>query len=332
MKTDNIRGRLLMVLELLKLNSDSEHPMSSAEILEQLLKDGIEAERKSIYRDIEALRDFGFDIVLTGTPKRGFYLATRDFDLPEVSLLIDAVQSAGFIPKKSTERLVKKLQGLTSCHQAKELKERVCIDNRSKSTNESVYDIIELLNEAIKSQHKVKIKYAKNRLNGSTLVSTVKEMVVSPYALLWESDRYYLIGNNKKYDNLTHLRIDRMLEVSVCREKWRHFSEVSEYKQRFDTADYAKKTFNMFGGEKQRIDLECKIELLDQITDRFTNGIFIRHSGNEPTFRFSTDALISDGLVGWLMQFGGDIKVLSPETLKQRVLADAERLIEVYKN
>ena len=87
----------------------------------------------------------------------------------------------------------------------------------------------------------------------------------------------------------------------------------------------------MFGGEKQRIDLECKIELLDQITDRFTNGIFIRHSGNEPTFRFSTDALVSDGLVGWLMQFGGDIKVLSPETLKQRVLADAEKLIEVYK-
>ena len=331
MRSDNTRQRLLTVLDFLKQYSDSGHPQSTGEILTELKKRGIESERKAIYRDIEALREFGFDIRLTGTPKKGYYLASRDFELPEVSLLLDAVQSAGFIPKKNTEKLVKKLQGLTSIYQATELKDRVCIDNRSKSNNESVYYTIEVLNEAIKRHRKVKIQYSKSHLEGTELVSKSKEMVISPYALLWEADRYYLIGNNKKYDNLTHLRVDRIAEVTIMREGWRHFSEVSEYSQRFDTADYAKKTFNMFGGERQRIDLQCKISLLDQITDRFTDGIFIRHSKDEPDFRFSTDALISDGLVGWLMQFGGDIKVLSPETLKHRVLADAERLIEIYK-
>ncbi len=331
MKTDNIRLRLLKVLEILKTKSDKEHPESAADILGELKKQGIEAERKSIYRDIESLQEAGFDVVKAGAPKRGFYLASGGFELPEVSLLIDAVQSAGFIPKKKTEQLVGKLQGLVSEHQSAELKTKICIENRSKSSNEDVYKNIELLNTAVIKQLKVKIKYAKNRLDGTKLVATVKDMVISPYALLWEADHYYLIGNNQKYDNLTHLRVDRIAEITLTKEKCRHFSEVSEYKQRFDTADYSRKVFNMFGGEKCRIDLECKVELLDQITDKFTDGIFIRHFDGEDTFRFTTEALVSEGLVGWLMQFGGDIKVLSPKSLKESVLKAAETLVEIYK-
>ncbi len=331
MRTENIRLRLLNVLELLKSKSDKEHPISASEIIEELNKYGIEAERKAIYKDMEALMDAGFNIVKTGTPKRGYYIADGGFELPEVSLLIDAVQSAGFVPRKKTEQLVEKLQGLVSEHQAAELKNRICIENRSKSGNEDIYKNIELLNVAITKQLQVRIKYAKNKLDGTRLSANIKEMVINPYALLWEADHYYLIGNNKKYDNLTHLRVDRISSVTVTKEKCRHFSEVSEYKQRFDTADYSRKVFNMYGGEKCRIDLECKVNLLDQIADKFSNGIFIRHFDGEDTFRFTADALISDGLVGWLMQFGGDIKVLSPESLKQKVIENAEKLVEIYK-
>lgn len=332
MKTDNIRLRLLKVLEILKTKSDKEHPVSASDILNELAKYGIEAERKAIYKDIEALCEAGFRVVKTGTPKRGFYLVSGGFELPEISLLIDAVQSAGFVPKAKTRELVQKLQGLTSEYQAIELKNRISIENRSKSGNEDIYKNIELLNLAITKQLKVKIKYAKNQLKGTQLVANVKEMTINPYALLWEADHYYLIGNNQKYDNLTNLRVDRIAEVTVTKEKCRHFSEVSEYKQRFDTADYSRKVFNMFGGEKCRIDLECKVKLLDQMTDKFTDGIFIRHFDNEETFRFSTEAMVSDGLVGWLMQFGGDIKVLSPESLRQSVLEKAQRMTEVYNN
>ncbi len=331
MKTDNIRKRLLKVLEILRTKSDKEHPISSTGILEELGKYGIDAERKSIYKDVEALSEAGFDVVKTGTPKRGFYLASGGFEMPEISLLIDAVQSAGFVPKAKTRDLVEKLQGLVSEHQALELKNRICIENRSKSGNEEIYKNIELLNVAITKQVKVKIKYTRNQLKGTQLVATLKEMTINPYALLWEADHYYLIGNNQKYDNLTNLRVDRIAEVTLTKEKCRHFSEVSEYKQRFDTADYSRKVFNMFGGEKCRIDLECNVKLLQQITDKFTDGIFIRHFDGEETFRFSTEAMVSDGLVGWLMQFGGDIKVLSPESLKQRVIENAEKLTEIYK-
>lgn len=332
MKTDTIRLRLLKVLEILKSKSDKEHPVSAAEILDELSKYGVEAERKAIYRDIEALKEAGFDIQKTSTSKKGFYLVSSGFEMPEISLLTDAVQSAGFIPKKKTEQLMQKLQSLVSCHQAAELKNRICIENRSKSGNEELYKNIELLNVAITKQLQVKVKYVRNKLEGTKITANIKEMVINPYALLWEADHYYLIGNNKKYDNLTHLRVDRIAEVTVTKEKCRHFSEVSEYSQRFDTADYSRKAFNMFGGENCRIDLECDVKLLDQITDRFTGDIFIRHSDGEPTFRFTTEALISNGLVGWLMQFGGDIKVLSPETLKQSVLEKAQKLTEIYKN
>ncbi len=330
MKNDSHRLRLLKVLDCLKLKSDAEHPISAVEIAEELGKYGISVERKAIYKDIEALQSAGFQIEVTGKPKRGYYLSVREFELPEVSLLIDAVQSAGFVPKDRSRSLVKKLQNLVSVYEAEELKNRICIENRSKSANESVYNTIELLNGAIKSSVAVKIKYAKTVLDGTRLAAEYKDMIINPYALLWESDHYYLIGNNVKYENLIHLRVDRIAEISLTKRKARHFSEVSEYKQRFDTADYSRKVFNMFGGEMRRIDLECKVELLNQITDKFSDFIMIRHLKGEKTFRFSVDAVISEGLVGWLMQFGGDIKVLSPDDLKQRVKETAQNLINIY--
>ena len=173
MKTDTIRIRVLKVLEILKNNSDKEHPIPAADILDELSKYGIEAERKSVYKDIEALQEAGFDVVKTGTPKKGYYLASNGFEMPEISLLTDAVQSAGFIPKKKTEQLVQKLQGLVSCHQAAELKSRVCIENRSKSGNEGIYKNIDLLNTAITRRLQVKIKYIKNKLDGTRVSATV---------------------------------------------------------------------------------------------------------------------------------------------------------------
>ncbi len=332
MKTDNSKLRLLKVLEILRTDSDSRHPISTAEILKQLEKYGIEAERKAIYRDIEAINASGIEVELAGSPKKGYFLNSRNFEVPELCFLIDAVQSAGFIPKKSTELLVKKLQSEVSVYEAAALRDRVCIMNRSKSDNDNIYRIIEALNTAIIGERMVKLVYMKTFLDRTVPKTVGKEMTVSPYALLWEADRYYLIGNNRKYDNLTHLRIDRISSIEILDIRSRHFSEVSEYSQRFDTADYAKKTFNMFGGERCRIDLECDIKLLQQITDRFSDGIFIRHSDNEPTFRFSADAMLSEGLIGWIMQFGGGVRVLSPESLRRDVLSKAEQLTAAFAN
>ncbi len=325
------RSRAVFILDYLKKNSDEEHPVDTAELLQELEKEGLVAERKAIYEDIKALCDLGHDIIKTNAQGRGYFIGSREFEIPEVSLLIDAVQSAGFISPSKTKKLISKLEGLLSKNQAENYCDRVFIENRSKCTNEGIYRIISDINEAIKRNKQIEITYSKNTLSGDKLTVENKEMVINPYALLWDSDHYYLIGNNVKYDNLTHLRVDRISKIRVVNKQRRHFSEVSEYKYRFDVADYARKTFNMFGGELCRIDLECDIKLLDQIIDRFGSEIFLRHFDGEKSFRFSTDALISEGLVGWLMQFGGRVKVLSPKSLKEDVLNRIRELEKSYQ-
>ncbi len=325
------KARIICVLNYLEQFSDDYHALTSADILERLSRDGIIAERKAIYDDIEILRELGYEILTSSGKTRGYYLAKRNFSLPEVNLLTDAVMSAGFIPKGKTKNLVEKLHSLVSVYEAEELKSRVCIENRAKSENDGVFSIIEQLNRAITNRKMVKIVYKRNVLEENGVKKAQKEINVSPYALIWDSDRYYVIGNNPKYDNLMHLRVDRIESVAVTKQQWRHFCEVSEYKQRFDTADYANKTFNMFGGEKCRIDLECSAHLFEQISDRFGSGIFIRPDKQRNVFRFAVDANVSEGLIGWLMQFGQDIKVLSPDSLKQAVLIKAKEITEMYK-
>lgn len=325
------RSRAVFILDYLKINSDECHPVDATELMRVMEAHGFTAERKAIYEDIKALQDLGYDIIHTHASGNGYFIGSRDFETPEVQLLIDAVQSADFITPSKTRKLVKKLQSLVSRFEAEEMTGRVCIENRSKCSNEAIYRVINDLNDAIIDEKQVKIGYTRNVLSSDKLEKETREMVINPYALLWDSDHYYLIGNNKKYDNLTHLRVDRISSVEVLKSKARHFSEVSEYKQRFDTADYAKKTFNMFGGELQRIDLECDLKLLDQMIDKFGENIMIRHDSDSDEFRFSTEAIVSDGLVGWLMQFGGRVRVLSPKSLKLSVAERIEELEDAYK-
>lgn len=325
------RSRAVFILDYLKKNSDEQHPVDAAELVRAMEALGFNSERKAIYEDIKALQDMGYDIIHTYDFGNGYFIGTREFEIPEIYLLIDAVQSASFISPSKTRGLVSKLQGMVSRHEADSMLGRVCIENRGKCSNEAVYRVINDLNEAIFRTRQVEIGYTRHILSGGGLDSETKEMTVNPYALMWDSDHYYLIGNNAKYDNLTHLRIDRISSVKILKTEARHFGEVSEYAQRFDTADYARKTFNMFGGELQRIDLECDVSLLDQMLDKFGTEIMIRHESDAPSFRFSTDAIVSDGLVGWLMQFGGRVKVLSPKTLKSNVAARIDELKKAYE-
>ena len=320
------KARIQLVLRYLEEQSDRLHPVSAAELISMLEKNGVSAERKAIYSDIAALCSVGVPIE-TGGKKHGYFIAERQFGIPEVCLLIDAVQSAEFIPAKKSRDLISRLEKQVSVHEAETLRGRVCIDNRPKSTNDSLYSIIEALNTAISTRKKVELCYFKNVLGKNGLETAERSFKVSPYSLLWDNDHYYLICNNEKYDNLMHLRIDRCRSARVTAEPWRHFSEVSEYSQRFDTADYARKVFNMFGGEVCRIDLECDKDLLDQVLDRFGREIMIRSLPDDTAFRFTADALISEGLVGWIMQFGGRVRCLSPKTLRDDLKKKAEDLL-----
>ncbi len=323
--------KLLYLKEIFEKYTDEDHILNSSEIAGLLnSRYGIECERKSIYKDIEILSDYGMDIIKTRTPKNGFFLASRPFEAAEVRLLADAVQAADFISKRKTKLLIRKIEGFVSVDQAAKLHSQVYIDNRHKCSNEEIYYNIDALDTAIKTGRKVRLKYAKRKLDPKfTAQEEIKEFVLSPYALIWSNDHYYLVANNGKYDNLMNVRIDRIHNVELTEEPARHFSEVSEYKTSFDSADYASKVFNMFSGKPETAELKCSVDLIEEIVDRFGENAVLRRSGEE-YFLLREEMSINDGLVSWIMQFGDKIEVVRPAALREMVKAKAEKIAGLY--
>ncbi len=324
--------KLLYLADILKKKTDEEHFLAATEIVEELGKLEIPAERKSIYKDIEILKEYGYDIIHSGSKNRGgYFLGARDFELAEIRLLSDAVQAANFISQKKTNQLVEKIESFASENQAKVLHSQVYVDNRPKCNNEEIYYTISLLDEAITEGVKVSFTYTRRKITEE--FKTAKEdktFTVSPYALIWSDDHYYLVCNNEKYDNLMHLRIDKIKKLQKTKAPARHFSEVSDYRNNFDSADYATKLFNMYSGEPKPVELICNNEILEVILDRFGDNVKIQKY-DENHFLLKTNAVVSDGLTKWIVQFGGKIKVKSPNDLIYEVKKKAEEILELYK-
>lgn len=325
----NSKLKTLFIYKYLEEFSDDDNPVSTTELIEMLKKKGITAERKSIYSDIKALNQIGCDIMAVKSPKGGFCMSTRRFEPPEVRLLIDAVSSAGFITPNKTKALVEKLESLVSANQAKSLCSQVYCDGENKCDNEEIYYIIDRLDEAIKNKRQVKFVYKRRNIDKEQKKSyTTKVFTVSPYALIWKEDHYYLVCNNSKYDNLINLRLDRMKQIEILDKKQRDVCEVSEYKV-FDSADYSSKMFNMFSGKTDKVTLWCSLDLREEIMDRFGTKIPLKACDSNH-FETSFNAAVSDGLVSWIMQYGGDIKVVEPKYLSDMVVEKAEKILSVY--
>lgn len=327
----NHKLKTLHILNLLLTKSDENNPVDIEQILLYLENHGMPCERKSVYNDISVLNEFGYDILYTKTPKNGYFLASRDFESAEIRLLCDAVQAANFISSKKSEQLMEKILKLLSCEQAKQIKAQVHVENRPKSTNEEIYYHIDKLHRAIQAGRKVSILYRRRIISDQNAVEyEEREHVVSPYAMIWSDDHYYLVGNNEKYDNLMVLRVDRIRYLTVSdTEPVRPFSEVSPYKTYFDSADYAKTHFNMFAGTPEIVELICRKELIEPVLDRFGESVEIRRAGEE-RFLLRADAAVSEGLVAWIMQFGSKIQIKKPERLKKMLLDKIKEIRSVY--
>ena len=329
----NTKLKLLYIKDYLERHSDENNPVGGEELLSMLAEKGIICERKAVYSDVQTLRDADYEVFRVKAPKNGYYLATRTFELPELRLLIDAVQAANFITPKKTKELIEKIGTLCSEHQAADLRRQVFIENRVKNNNEEIYYNIDVINKAIQAGRKISFLYGKRRLDGETHQVEVEEkrFVVSPYALVWSGDHYYLVCNNAKYNNLMHTRIDRMKKVELTNARVRSYAEVSPYRLFFDAADYAGKLFNMFSGDVQQLELICSDEILEEILDRFGAGAALSRCGDEPRFRLKTKAVVSDGLVSWVMQFADKIEVIAPRSLRAQMQQRAEAVLAVYR-
>ncbi len=322
--------KILHIVDILKKHSDEFHPINATKICELLAERGVTAERKAIYNDIEELCLYGYDIVKSTSP-RGFFLGEREFEIPEIYLLCDAVRAAKFISAKKSRELIEKLDSMLSVYQVKQREKGIYIDAVGKCDNEEIYYTIDCISNAIEQKKKITALYHTVVLGENRELKTnVREIKLSPYALTWQGDHYYVVGNYEKYDNLIHLRLDRMKDVESIDEPARHFSLVSDYTESFDITDYTKRLFGMYTGEIEEIELCCNKKIIPQIIDRFGDDIFIKKV-TEETFSFSAETAVSEALVTWIMNYGSDIKVTSPEHLKERVIKRAEQILENYK-
>ncbi len=325
------KEKILAIIDILRELSDEEHPITAGQIMEELARQGLSAERKAIYSDIDLLIDRGFDIIKNPSPVRGYYLGERDFQIAEARLLVDAVQSAQFISESKTEDLIGKIEKSMSKYQRESLRlQQVYIDNRNKNTTETIYYVIDDLSRAVQSNKKVCIHYIKRRIEAGERPKNEEHIYnVTPYALIWMQDHYYLVCNNAKYDNLMHLRIDRIKKATILEEKGRPLSEVSSYKNHFDAADYISKVFNMFSGEQELVKLECKNEAWEIIRDRFGEDVHV-FERTDDTFTIAANA-VTNGLAAWIVQYGDMIVVKEPATLRDSVIKLANAALKGYK-
>lgn len=322
--------KLFYIIEILKKYTDEEHPMNATQICDKLSAYNVTAERKAVYNDIEQLIFLGFDIIKTRVPQSGFFLGSREFEIPEISLLSDAVKTAKFISVKKTRELVNKLDDMMSVYQVSSKKMGIYIDEDSKTKNEEIYYTIDTVSRAIENRKQVKFKYTLRKIGDNKQIETnTAERTVSPYALTWQDDHYYLIGNYEKYDNLIHLRIDRMHAGEETEFPIRPFSEVSDYKNYFDVADYTKRLFGMFGGKIEEIELKCSKDMLEQVLDRFGENIFISKL-TEKTFNFTYSAAVSDALVTWIINFGDKIEAVKPKSLRNMIKDRITSINKIY--
>lgn len=331
----NNRVRLLRLLELLQNETDENHLMTVPQICDELEKRyAIKADRKSVYSDIEALRECGYDISNFGG-RRGFCFGKRLVEPSEARLLSDAVFAANFISADRARKIQDSVFSVMSVYDRENLKSQVYVDSHPKISSAELYRNIELVSRAICEKKKIKFSYVKHIIGEHGIEEKSRIFIVSPYALIWSNDRYYMICNYAKYDNLMHNRMDLVRAVQISSHSARPYEELPCSGGRpLDVAEYAKKSINMFSGEQEEITLRCANELLGEIYDKFcTPDVKISRDKNFPkTFDVSARVVISEGLAGWIMQFGNKIKVLKPQSLIDMIANRASDICSIYEH
>lgn len=322
-KSANQKLKLLYIVKILDEETDEQHCMSTQQLIEELGKYDISAERKSIYNDIEQLMRFGYDIVyVKARAGGGYYLAGRQFELAELKLLADAVQSSRFLTLKKSRDLIRKIEKLAGKHGAKQLRRQVYVAGRIKTENESVYYNVDHIHRAIGEDCQIRFRYLewtparelKPRRNG-------EKYQVSPWALTCKDENYYLVAYDGAGDKIKHYRVDKMDRIELAEGAAR--AGADSFRQ-FDIAAYTNRTFGMFGGEETRVVLEMPGHMVGIALDRFGREIDIRRKAldgdgeGEERFLVRVEAAVSSQFFGWVTGLGKEVRIVSPEGVAGR--------------
>ena len=325
-KSEKQKLKLLYITQYLMEKTDENHIATTTELIDYLASNGITAERKSIYTDIELLIDYGLDIVKVKGRPAGYQLVSRQFELAELKLLVDAVQASKFITSKKSRELIGKLETLCSKKEARQLHRQVVVTNRTKAVNENIYYNVDQIYSAIAGNVKIRFLYFEwNVKKEMQLRRDGAFYEVSPWLLTWDDDNYYLIAYDDESRMIKHYRVDKMLKLSLSDKK----RQGKEQFENFDIAAYSKKTFGMFAGEEKMVTLSCKTNLIGVIIDRFGNEVSLRENG-EGFVLVRVKVAVSRQFFGWLTGLSDAVKIVGPKETAEEYRSYLEEILTNY--
>ncbi len=324
-RSSNQKTKLLYLAKFLTERTDERHSLKTQELIDLLAGCGIPADRKTLYTDMEELQRFGLDIVVHREGKSNAYaLASREFELPELKLLVDSVQAARFVSESKSRALIKKLESLVSVHEARQLHRQVIVSGRVKTGNETVYYSVDTLHTAINANVQVTFRYFQWDLHKQMRLRRAGALYrVSPWALVWEDENYYLIGYAE--GAIRHYRVDKMLHLRLDEAP----REGQEAFHDLELPQYSNSLFGMFAGKIQDVDLLCANELIGVMIDRFGPAIPVR-TVDEDHFATRVHVCASRPFLGWIFSLGGGVQITGPESMVDAMRMEAQRLARQY--
>ena len=316
--------KLLKLMELLRQETDEDHPLRRKEICARLAADGISCDVRTLSKDITVLNEFGFEVMMRKVDHENlYYVADRSFSVPELKILIDAVQAAAFIPERKTAELIDKIASLGGSNRATILKDNIVHFNTRKHRNEAIYYNVDSIEEAIHKDKKIIFRYFDIDENGQREYRREgHHYIVEPVALVFNEDNYYLLSYSSKHDGTTNYRVDRMEGVEIVDD------EITDKAKnlRESVAGYTESVFKMYGGQPVDVTLQFDRKLIGAVYDKFGEDTEMQRI-NEDTCVADVKVQISPTFWGWLFQFGGRMTINSPETLKEEYKNQATSLL-----
>ena len=326
MKLSHQKLKLFYLMKILMEKTDEEHTITVPEMIAELGKLGISAERKSVYDDLEYLKLFGLDVCSRKTRTHDYFIGSREFELPELKLLVDSVQASKFITHKKSMELISKIEKLTSEANAKKLHRQVFVTNRVKTVNETIYYNVDKIHDAIAANKQITFKYYDLDVNRKKVYRKNGDRYTeSPVALTWDDENYYLITYKEKYDDYAHYRVDKMESIEITEED-RVLSE-----EPFDLSAYSKTTFAMFGGEETEVSIKFENDLVGVVFDRFGTDVRIVKA-DEGHFICTVKVAVSPHFLSWIVSFGRRAKIMSPDYVVDEMYALIRESLENYED
>ena len=305
--------KLYYLSQIMIRKTDDDHALTMPQIIELLSEQGISADRKSIYDDFDALREIGLDIIGEKEGKGYYYrVGGKRFELAELMLLVDAIQSSKFITAKKSSDLIKKVTDLASEYEAKQLKRQVVVQGRIKTMNESIYYLVDDIHRAMVENKSITFQYLQWNLDKVMVPRKDHLYETSPWALTWDDENYYLIGYDREAGKIKHYRVDKMKDITLTEDKRVGKEEFESY----DMGSYSKQNFGMFGKKvSTTVDLEFDNGFVGIMIDRFGKEMPIRPAQKEGWSRTHVDVFISDQFYGWIFAMGGKVRITGPESI-----------------